>query len=322
MSPGPDRVICVGGATVDRKYRTREPVRLGTSNPATSRRSFGGVARNVAETMARLGARSSLVSILGDDENGRAIRADLERLEIDTRHVAVTDEHATAEYVAVLEPNGDLAVGLADMAIFDALTPSRLRDALRDEPAPWIFADCNPPSQTLHELVDLARRRSAMLAIDAVSVLKVMRLPRDLNGVGLLFLNVDEARAFLGRGSPENAGASADELARALLDHGAARVVLTLGEGGLIAMDRSGLTRIGAIAVQVVDATGAGDALIAATLAAMLKGRSLAEAARMGTAAAALTLESPASVRPDLSPALLEAALASSGIQISERRLP
>jgi pseudouridine kinase len=87
-------------------------------------------------------------------------------------------------------------------------------------------------------------------------------------------------------------------------------------------MDRSGLMRIGAIAVQVVDATGAGDALIAATLAAMLKGRSLADAARMGTAAAALTLESPASVRPDLSPALLEAALASSGIQISERRLP
>ena len=60
---------------------------------------------------------------------------------------------------------------------------------------------------------------------------------------------------------------------------------------------------------QVTDATGAGDALIAATLMAMLSGRSLSDAVRLGTAVAALTVESQASVRPDLSSELLEATL-------------
>jgi pseudouridine kinase len=310
MSPEQCRVICIGGATVDRKYRTSEPIRLRTSNPATSERSFGGVARNVAENIARLGAKPSLISILGQDENGHAIRAGLMGLGIDTQHVAVSSDHATAEYVAVLEPNGELALGLADMAIFDALTPFLLHRVWPEVSASWIFADCNLPSPTLHELVDLARQQSRMLAVDAVSMLKVLRLPRDLNGVGLLFLNLDEARAFLDRSS-----ASPPEIAAALLEHGAARVVLTLGEGGLIAMDRSGHTRVGAIPVQVVDATGAGDALIAGTLVAMLKGRSLAEAVRMGTVAAALTLECPDSVRQDLSLALLESAVAPSANQ-------
>jgi pseudouridine kinase len=259
--------------------------------------------------------KSSLVSIVGDDENGRAIRAHLRSLDIDTQFVAVSPHHATAEYAAVLEPNGSLAFGLADMAIFDAFTPSMLHEAWPSESATWIFVDCNLHSETLHQLVDRARQHSAMLAVDAVSSPKVMRLPHDLNGIGLLFLNLDEARAFLA-----NPSAPPDELAAALLDSGAARVVLTLGEGGLIAMDQSGLTRVRAITVQVVDATGAGDALIAATLVAILHGRSLTEAVRMGVVAAAVTLESPASVRSDLSLELLEFALARTSNQIFEWR--
>jgi pseudouridine kinase len=87
-------------------------------------------------------------------------------------------------------------------------------------------------------------------------------------------------------------------------------------------VDGSGFTRVGAVNVQVVDATGAGDALIAGTLVALLKGYSLPEAVRMGTMAAALTLESPTSVRPDLSLALLESALERSSNQIFKREFP
>ncbi|SCY94771.1 carbohydrate kinase family protein [Microvirga guangxiensis] len=305
MHPESDRVICIGGATVDRKYRANESVHLRTSNPVVSKRSFGGVARNVAENIVRLGAKASLISILGQDENGAAIRENLKAAGVDTQYVTLSSDHATAEYVAVLEPNGDLALGLADMAIFDALTPALLQQCWPEMSASWIFADCNLPSSTLHELVGSARRDSSMLAVDAVSMLKVARLPRDLNGVGLLFLNLDEAQALLGRSAtvPE-------DMAAALLKRGAARVVLTLGEAGLIAMDAFGHTRVGASPAQVVDATGAGDALIAGTLVAMMNGHSLANAAQMGTVAAALTLECPDSVRPDLSLALLESVMA------------
>jgi pseudouridine kinase len=163
----------------------------------------------------------------------------------------------------------------------------------------------------------MARQHPAILTVDAVSTLKVMRLPRDLKGVDLLFLNLDEARAFL-----RNPNAPPDEAADRLIGHGAERVVLTLGKGGLIAMDGSGFTRVGAVDVQVVDATDAGDALIAGTLVALLNGRPLAEAVRMGTMAAALTLESPASVRPDLSFSLLKSALERRSNQTIEREFP
>jgi pseudouridine kinase len=301
MATGIGRVLCIGGAAVDRKYRSLDTIRPGTSNPVQSERSFGGVARNVAENIARLGVSVSLASILGKDENGRALLEDLERLGIGTRFMAASDAHATAEYVAVLQPDGELAFGLANMTIFDELTPALLSKINPNSQTGWIFADCNLPSETLHALIEIARRQSLALAIDAVSTPKVARLPRDLTGVGVLFLNLDEARTYLG-----HTEASPDEAATRLRACGAERVVLTFGENGLVAADRSGAHRIGAVGAKIVDATGAGDALIAATLVAILQGHSLTAAARLGTAAAALTVESTASVRPDLSFALLE----------------
>lgn len=316
MKPEVSSITCIGGAAVDRKYRALEPIRPGTSNPVVSVRSFGGVARNVAENIARLGTKVSLASILGNDENGLALLEHLKHLAIGTHLMAILGTHPTAEYVAVLQPDGELAVGLANMAIFDEFTPALLRKAEPDLEPGWIFADCNLPSETLCALVATARRRSLMLAIDAVSIPKVTRLPRDLRGVGLLFLNFDEARAYLDQadGSPEAAAAS-------LRACGAERVVLTLGDAGLVAADHSGTQRIGAVSARIVDATGAGDALIAAALVALLKGYSLADAARLGTAAAALTVESSTSVRPDLSFALLETTLSLRADPAFEREL-
>ncbi|MBD2746608.1 carbohydrate kinase family protein [Microvirga sp. BT688] len=304
METGIGTMLCIGGAAVDRKYRALDAIRPGTSNPVHSERSFGGVARNVAENVARLGVSVSLASILGQDDNGRALLDDLQRLGIGTQFMAISDEHATAEYVAVLQPDGELALGLANMSIFDGLTPALLRKVEPHFRSAWLFADCNLPSETLHALVDVARRQSLTLAVDAVSTPKVMRLPQDLTGVGLLFLNLDEARACLGE--PE---ASPEKAAARLRACGAERVVLTLGGAGLIVADQSGARQVGATRAKITDATGAGDALIAATLVALVKGYSLTEAARLGTAAAALTVESTASVRPDLSFALLETTL-------------
>jgi pseudouridine kinase len=316
MEPETSRVVCIGGAAVDRKYRALATVRPGTSNPVTSERSFGGVARNVAENIARLGTRVSLVSIVGADDNGLALVSDLERLGIDTRHVTLSDAHATAEYVAVLQPDGELAVGLANMAIFDEITPALLRGIRPELGSAWIFADCNLPSETLHDLIGLARRQAFMLAFDAVSTPKVMRLPRDLTGVGMFFLNLDEARTYLDR--PE---VSPQAAAEALLARGAEQVVLTLGDKGLVAADSFGIATIAAFKAEIVDATGAGDALIAATLVAMLKDASLVEAVTLGTVAATLTVESPVSVRPDLSLALLEATSSLRADQTFKREL-
>jgi pseudouridine kinase len=299
------RVFCIGGAAVDRKYRCRSPISLGTSNPVASEICFGGVARNVAENLSRLGVQTSLMSLLGDDDTGSVILRHLSEVGIDTHLCVISSTYKTPEYVAILEPNGDLVAGLADMAIMDAFSPDLLEGLFFElTSADWVFADCNLPEQTLAVLVASARRKSLRLAIDAVSAVKVTRLPQDLTGIGLLFLNLDEARILLGMdsallGSPE-------ESALALVERGPSHVILTCGAGGLIVAEQSTFERHAAADAKVVDVTGAGDALIAGTLAGIIHGRSLAAAVRFGMSAALLTIEHSGSARPDLSLTMVE----------------
>jgi pseudouridine kinase len=297
----PAGILCIGAAAIDRKYRALAPLRPDTSNPVSSDRAAGGVARNVAESLARLGVPTALLSLVGDDANGRWLRDGLRALGVDVAGVQVAAGHSTAEYVAVLEPDGTLAFGLADMAIFDALTPATL-DAAPGFDGAWIFADCNLPPAALRHL---ARRSAgpARLAVDAVSVAKAARLPADLAGIDLLFLNEAEAAALVG------ADLAPGEAAQRLRARGVDAVVLTCGAGGLVAAGRGGIAPVPARPGPVVDVTGAGDALIAATLHRLLAGDALAEAARWGVAAASLAIASAASVRPDLSPRLLARAV-------------
>jgi pseudouridine kinase len=305
--PSPMRIFCCGGATIDRKYNAAAPIVFGTSNPVQGHRSFGGVARNVAENLARLGVDVSLMTIVGDDENGRTLVRHLRDLGVDTGQVAVTTERMTAEYAAVLGPDSNLIVGVADMAIFDLLGTAHIERIWPHlASANWLFADCNLPADMLAALIARKAAGRFSLAVDTVSTHKAVRLPRDLAGIDVLFLNIDEATAYLagiGQGTP----ASPEAAARTLLKAGAHSVVLTLGADGYVTTDGGKVHRHPAVRAHSIDVTGAGDAMIAGTLYRLLSGAVLDEATATGALLAAMTTETDASVVPNLSPRLLSA---------------
>jgi pseudouridine kinase len=129
-------VVCIGAANLDRKLRTLGPLALGTSNPASQSESFGGVARNIAENLARLGAPVALLTAVGADSSGAALLAHAESLGIDTRGALRLDGASSGTYTAVLDQNGEMVVALADMALYDRwIRPSSPR-ARRSWPAP------------------------------------------------------------------------------------------------------------------------------------------------------------------------------------------
>jgi pseudouridine kinase len=292
--PDQASVVCVGGAAVDRKYRAFKPVRSGTSNPVQGVRTYGGVARNVAENLARLGVATALITCIGQDEAGRTLTGHLRDAGVDTDGVVAVEGESTGEYCAVLEPDGGLAVAFADMAVLDLLKPDRLEPfAPRLRHASWLFADCNLPADTLRYLLEMAGNSISRLAIDAVSVAKSARLPENLSGIDLLFLNGDEAAAMLG-GDP----GSPDDAVNGLRARGAESVVLTLGREGCLAAGPDGLMRVPAVTVDAVDVTGAGDAMVAGTLAGLVAGTSWTEAVEAGARAAAATASSRESVIP------------------------
>ncbi len=296
----PIDILCFGGATLDRKYRSLAPLFAGSSNPAVSHVSAGGVARNVCETLVRLGAHAGLATLVGDDDAGRRIVADLAALGADMSAVRTVGEGRTAEYVAILDADGALSVGLADMAIFDRLEEADCdRLAPRLAEARWVFADCNLPSNVLARLISDAAGASWRLALDPVSVAKAARFPSRLDGVSLLILNRDEGEAITGATEPDGI------LAR-LLERGAQSIVLTAGTAPVLVAKSEGVTPVPVVEAKVTDVTGAGDALIGAILAGLCAGRPLVDAVSAAVQISALTVASAETVRGDLSPDLLD----------------
>ena len=245
-----------------------------------------------------------MITLIGDDDDGRALVERLTAVGVGTAGVVRVPGRETATYVAVLTPDGELALGLAEMAILDGLTPELLTaNAESLDRTDWVFADCNGTAHLMAALADPRRRPRYRLAVDPVSVAKSAHLPRDLHGIDLLVLNRDEAAAILGRYGL--VGLGPQESAMALLRAGAAEVVLTLGADGALAANRDGLVRVAATPAVPVDVTGAGDSLMAAVLHALMDDEPLAAAVAFGCRAAALTVASPHTVAPGLLDALL-----------------
>jgi pseudouridine kinase len=201
---------------------------------------------------------------------------------VDVRGVRVVAGAVSAQYLAFLQPDGELCVAAAAMEVLEAITPDDVRRAWPDRDA-WVFAEANLTSAALAGAIASALTTGVRLAVDAVSVPKATRLPAALGGIAVLFGNLDEARALVG-----SAEATPEQAAALLRGRGAGAVVVTLGQEGAVVLAPDGETaHVPGVTVEVHDVTGAGDTLIATTLAASLQGCGLVGAVRAGIVAAA-----------------------------------
>jgi pseudouridine kinase len=298
-------IACIGGAHRDHRGVVRGTAVLGTSNPGAVFHDFGGVARNVAENLAHLGCPVTLVSRVGDDEAGRQVRERAAGGGIDVSWFTVSHVHPTASYTAILENEGELVIGLADMAVYDELTLEILRPALPRlrQSALW-FLDTNLPAATIGWLLEAAD--GIPIAADAISVVKSQRLSGFLPRISWLFANTAQAMAM----ADTRHRLTPCEAAERLHQLGGRAGVVTAGAAGIAVWNGAEIAAIPALPARTRDVSGAGDALVAATLYGIWRGERLMRAAQLGLAAAAITVESEYAAVPDLTPALLESRLA------------
>jgi pseudouridine kinase len=247
-------VACFGALHWDVKARLAEPLRAGTSNPAITTRTVGGVATNVARSLARLGVEVRIVSVVGGDAEPLLEIVSAEG--IDVSGVEVIPGASTASYTAILAPDGSLEAGIADMAIYDRM--DRSWGLQRAHAGDLWFADANIPADGLEAVHAAAASRSWF--VDPVSVAKSGRTVGAIDGAACVFPDALEAAAMTGHDDPEDA-------AVALVEGGATEVVVTLGSDGIIHVGPHGVVRRAALAPDtVVDVTGAGDAFVAGYL--------------------------------------------------------
>ena len=294
-------VALIGAAFLDIKGRVRRDHYPASSNPGSVRVSLGGTARNIAENLARLDVPACLLTALGDDEQGRqiALRTRAAGVCLDDEQLIVAPGAHSGSYLALLDADGQLLVGVDDTEVLRRITPRavhRWHRPLRQ--APLVVADANLRPQTLGVIVDLCRRYGTWLCLDPVSVALAGRIRPHLDAALLITPNMREAEAL--SGMPVTSRDQALAAARALQERGPEVVVITMAHGGAVYASPSASGHVPAVETEVVDATGAGDALTAGVLFGLLNDFPLDDAIALGVSMASLAMQSSETVRSDL----------------------
>jgi len=293
-------VLVIGAATMDVKGRARKALQLGTSTPGEVTVSFGGVGRNVAENLARLGQRTILLSAVGRDPFGAQILERTASAGVDVSRVIISPQCHSAAYVAILDERGGKTLAVDEMASVSLVTPAYIyshRDLFAE--AAMLVIDGNLSPAALASAINAAKRHSVRVAIDPASTTLAPRLRKHMADLALIRPNLAEAEVLCGHAI--HGRMEAMKAAKELVAYGVETAVIALGEEGLCYATAAGRGYIPAIRCEIVDYTGAGDALTAAIVYGLVNQLPIDEAMRLGVSAATLTLKCSDTVCPDLS---------------------
>jgi pseudouridine kinase len=306
-------VLVLGASCLDIKARPLTPVVPSTSNPAHIRFSLGGSGRNIAENLSRLGVRVSLLSAVGNDLLGQRLMDRTAEAGVDVSRVIRSPEHSTGAYLAMFTEDGAQGYALDDVSQLKAMTPRYVQQQARlFRDARMAVLDGNTDRETVAAALQIAREHSLRVCLDPASVRRAYALRNHLTEFHMVTPNAAEAEALLDM----SIGGVEDALdaARRMVASGVGIAVVTMAENGLVYVTSEGLGqsygRIPAPRCEVVDWTGAGDALMAAIVYGLLNEMPVDDCMRLGVAAAALALGSEQSVNPAMSLELLYANMA------------
>ena len=289
MTPTPD-ILCIGSVLWDIIGRSHLLLRLGSDVPGRITRLPGGVAMNIAMTLARFGLTPAILTAIGRDAEGDELIAACRSLGLITDHAYRSPDLPTDRYMAVEGANG-LVAAVADAHSLEAaghrvLTP--LTDgALGSSATPWtglIALDGNLTEGLLADIASHPAFARADLRLAPASPGKAERLRPLLNHPrATLYVNLEEARLLT-----QSEAQTATEGAEALLARGARRVLVT--NGGAAAADgqhEAGILTVEPPQVMVARVTGAGDTFMAAHIMAERRGGNRQTALQSALAAAA-----------------------------------
>jgi pseudouridine kinase len=312
------RVVVVGGANIDIQGKPKAAFLPGDSNPGFVARSFGGVGRNIAENLARLGMDVELVAPLGRDAEGEALLADCRAKGIRIDHCP-RSEAPSPTYLCLADELGGLVGAVADMAAMEEMVPARL--ALLQpylEEADYLVADANLPRETLLWIAETFGRRGKAegqgtggprLYVDPVSRTKAKKLL----GIASSFdcVKPNRAEAFVLAGGAQGGAIGGENgdpaaLCEAMRKKGnlPSETFISLGGEGMFFRTPGAEGTVAFPDLKdrfpVVNRSGAGDAACAALLWAEAQGFKASARAEFALAAAVLTASCPEPVYPGM----------------------
>ena len=282
-------VVAIGGANMDIHGTPSAGLCLSDSNPGTVQISPGGVARNVAENLARLGIDCRLIAPVGKDRHGDMLMCSGRAAGIDMQHVVRLESAPTSTYLSVLDQSGNMHVAISDMSIIEQVGAGLLHG---HEPmlnqAALVIIDTNLNHDALDWLSSTLEHQT--LFVDTVSTTKAMKIKPFLRSVQTLKPSLAEAEALAGMAMRTEK--QLPQLAGWFHDRGVGRVFITLGPDGVFYStgEAQGFERAGKNESRVSNAGGAGDAFLAGLSYAWLKQWPLRKTLQFSIAAASVTI--------------------------------
>ncbi len=269
----------IGGANADIIATSFSAFVPGDSNPGTVRLTAGGVGRNIAHNLALLGDEVVFLTQFGGDDFGQFTAESCRKAHID---ISLCDYAASGTHSCFLSINdcdGEMVGGVADMAAADGITLEWLAKKMEKLGDVDVFvADANIPVETLAYLIDHADKP---LYVDAVSGAKAAKIKE------AMAMSVKKHFFTLKCNQIESTVLS--DLS------GVDRRFVSLGADGLDVVEGDTKHHFPALPCHVVNATGAGDALMAGIIHAGPQ-VTINEAAHIGLLCAKNNIESPDTV--------------------------
>lgn len=284
-------VAVIGALNIDICGSANVAFSSGDSLPGEVSIRLGGAGFNMARNAAALGARCAFFSVLGEDGHAADIRAEAQRRGVDIGGCQWV-EAENGRHVMLLDSRGERMAAVNDMSITRRMDAIFAKNAARRmAEAKVAVADADLQAESLFKLAE--NLGEALLVADAVSASRCMRLEKILPRIHTLKASLTEAGKLTGYAGPERC-------ATALLKKGVKRVAIPLGAEGLLMAEGDEMLRLPALAKNVVNELGAGEAMTAALAVALLRGLDLPTTAKFAAAAAAIVCQRRESLSPEL----------------------
>lgn len=292
-----DYVCVIGGVNIDISGTPYSILNPNDSNPGKVTTSMGGVARNIAENLSRIGVSVEFISVFGDDSYAKEIESSCKELNISLQYSKEIENKRTSIYLCINDDSGEMQLAISDMDIYKYLTPeflSKRLDIINNSRA--CVLDTNIPKESIEYLVDNVK---APIFIDTVSVKKTEKLKDCLYNVYSLKPNIREAEIL--SGTKINGKDDLSNAANIILNKGVKKLYISLGADGVYYNDGINEDILPSITDEIINTTGAGDSFLAGVIWASLNGYDIKECTKAGLSASYICVKSYRTVSEDMS---------------------
>ena len=291
-------ISIVGGTNIDIQGFPNNDLIMNDSNPGEVKISLGGVGRNIGENLVKLGIETKLISAVGDDVYGRKILDESRLIHLNMEDSLILKEHATSTYLSILDGTGDMMVAIAHMDIIDKVSVDFIKNKKQlIENSKLCIIDTNIPKETIEYI--LTNYKGVDFFLDTVSTTKAKKI-KDIIGY-FHTIKPNKLEAEMLSGNKINNEADLKRTANFFLEKGVKRVFISLGEDGMYYDDGVNSSHVKNPKISVVNATGAGDACLAALAYSHFNSFDIGHSARFSMSAAILALSHENTINPNIS---------------------